>query len=129
MRLILTTAMAIGIGSAAWSNSNALKNPVNSLPEAGSFEVVNKWSPKSDYFWCDAARAALARGAAHRDRIYVSAAMGPSRTVGGAQAVAFTFRPNAALLQRAAGGSDLRQVGSNMSINQAKRRCVRELDG
>jgi len=129
MRLILTFATVLGFGSAAWSNTNALKNPVNSLPEAGTFEVVNKWSPKTDYFWCAASQAALARGASHRDRLYVSAGMGPSRTVSGAQAVAFTFRPGQDLLARASNGSDLSRVGSNMSVQQGKRRCVRELDG
>ncbi|MCP4825238.1 MAG: hypothetical protein GY892_14155 [Shimia sp.] len=125
---VLSAVLLLNAG-AATANTNALKNPVIGLPEAGSFEVVNKWSPKTDYFWCSAARAALERGASHRDRIYVSAAMGPSRTSRGARAVAFTFRPDAQVLAQAVSGTDLGRVGSNMSVAQGKRRCVRELDG
>lgn len=129
MRLVMTIAAALGVGSAALANTNALKNPVNTLPEAGSFEVVNKWTPKVDYFWCSAAREALKRGASHRDRLYISSAMGPSRTEAGERAVAFTYRPDSALVARGLSSSDVTQIGSNMSVSQGKRRCVREIDG
>ncbi|MGR3714838.1 MAG: hypothetical protein ACU0A6_17150 [Shimia sp.] len=129
MKNMMMSLAVVCFGSVALGSSNALKNPVNSLSEPGQFEVVNKWTPKSDYFWCSAARAALERGAARRDRLYVSMAMGPSRTAPGEQAVAFTFRPDASLVAQGANGSDLNRVGSNMSVSQGERRCVRELDG
>ncbi|KPA23099.1 hypothetical protein shim_13930 [Shimia sp. SK013] len=130
MKTVLVAFAAVVAGSLpATANTNALKNPVNALPEAGSFEVVNKWSPKADYFWCSAAREALKRGASHRDRLYVSAAMGPSRTEAGERAVAFTYRPDPALVSRALSSTDLAQIGSNMSVSQGKRRCIKEIDG
>ncbi|TCL09920.1 hypothetical protein BXY66_1987 [Shimia isoporae] len=111
------------------ANTNALKNPVNGLPEPGSFEVVTKWTVKTDYIWCAAAQAALQRGARYKDRIYVVHGLGPSRTMPGENAVGFTYRPDASLRSRATSGSSLQSVGNNMSVSQGNRRCVRELDG
>ncbi|SFK53092.1 hypothetical protein [Shimia haliotis] len=114
-------------GPIAAQQNTSKRNPV---ADAGSatFEVVNKWGSGDQSIWCAAAQAALSRGAAWKDRLYVVDVKSAAQSPYGAETITFTFRPTQEqLAQATSGSSSTRGIGNNISVNSANRRCQRDM--
>ncbi|TCL09921.1 hypothetical protein BXY66_1988 [Shimia isoporae] len=126
--LCLSLAGAVFSAPAVAQQKSSERNPVADSG-AGTIAVVNQWASRDDDIWCVAAKAALQRGAAWRDRLYVVGVASAAQSQYGAETITFTFRPSAdQLAQAKSGSSSVRGIGNNLSINAANRRCQREPD-
>ncbi|WP_270728519.1 hypothetical protein [Shimia sp. Alg240-R146] len=124
---VLVLGLAIVAGPLAAQQNSSKRNPV---ADAGSatFVLVNKWGSGDQSIWCAAGKGALDRGAAWKDRIYVVDVQSAAQSQYGAETFTFTFRPTQEQLAQAKSGtSAVREIGSNLTVNSANRRCQRDM--
>ncbi|KPA23101.1 hypothetical protein shim_13950 [Shimia sp. SK013] len=125
---LIAFVVAATVATPALAQKSQYRNPVADAG-SGSFAVVNKWASRDDDIWCAAARAARERGAAWKDRLYVTGVTSAAQSQYGSETITFTLRPTQELLaQGSTGRSSVRGVGNSLTLNSANRRCQRELD-